>query len=78
MPETFSVIQAFQLSYGLLQATISIDIKRYPHVIMPHQILECLEIHSRPCLIPAVGMATDIMSDVWYVHPRISLYRLTM
>ena len=35
---------------------------------MPHQVLECLEVHARLRHIAAVGMAADVGSDIRHLH----------
>ena len=36
---------------------------------MPHEVLQCLWIHSRFCHIRAIGMSAYMRRDVWHLHP---------
>lgn len=46
-----------------------VGIQRHADVRMPHQVLERLWIHAGLCHVAAVGMAADMGSDVWNLHP---------
>lgn len=36
---------------------------------MPHEVLQCLRIHSRFCHITTIGMSAHMRRDVWHLHP---------
>lgn len=62
------LLEADHLLLCILQAKMGVRVHGYSYFRMPHQILQCLRIHSGSCHIAAVGMAANVWSDVWNLH----------
>ena len=40
------------------------------YVRMPHQVLQCLQVHPVSGLVAVIGEAADVRGDVRYLHPE--------
>ena len=46
-----------------------VHIHRNRYIRMPHEVLQCLRIHSRFCHIGTIGMSAYMRCDIRHLHP---------
>ena len=59
----------FQFFLCIIKSDMRVHIHCDRYIRMPHEVLQCLWIHSRFCHIRTIRMSAYMRCNVWHLHP---------
>ena len=58
----------FQFFLSIIESDMRVHIHCNRYIRMPHEVLQCLGIHSRFCHIRAIGVSAYVRCNIWHLY----------
>ena len=65
LPKLFHSLQFF---LSIIESDMRVHIHCDRYIRMPHEVLQCLRIHSRFCHIRAIGVSAYVRCNIWHLY----------